>query len=88
MSSAVWWRSKSLNVAPLDASRSSHPFRRRIMRTTSRCRSWGGDKLQNKVKSYKKQIEGAEEIAALNLAKFCKVQADLEPSEECADINE
>ena len=46
------------------------------------------DKLQNKVKSYKKQIEGAEEIAALNLAKFCKVQADLEPSEECADINE
>ena len=48
----------------------------------------GGDKLQNKVKSYKKQIEGAEEIAALNLAKFCKVQADLEPSEECADINE
>merc|ERR1712203_805597 len=28
------------------------------------------DKLQNKVKSYKKQIEEAEEIAALNLAKF------------------
>ena len=27
------------------------------------------DKLQNKVKSYKKQIEEAEEIAALNLAK-------------------
>merc|ERR1719474_34176 len=36
------------------------------------------DKLQNKVKSYKKQIEEAEEIAALNLAKFRKVQADLE----------
>merc|ERR1719370_2630160 len=33
--------------------------------------------LQNKVKSYKKQIEEAEEIAALNLAKFRKVQADL-----------
>merc|ERR1719510_2667460 len=32
------------------------------------------DKLQNKVKSYKKQIEEAEEIAALNLAKFRKVQ--------------
>ena len=46
------------------------------------------DKLQNKVKSYKKQIEGAEEIAALNLAKFRKVQADLESSEERADINE
>merc|ERR1719309_1416691 len=36
------------------------------------------DKLQNKVKSYKKQIEEAEEIAALNLAKFRKVQSDLE----------
>jgi len=46
------------------------------------------DKLQNKVKSYKKQIEEAEEIAALNLAKFRKVQADLEESEERADINE
>merc|ERR1711887_337665 len=46
------------------------------------------DKLQNKVKTYKKQIEEAEEIAALNLAKFRKVQADLEQSEERADINE
>jgi hypothetical protein len=46
------------------------------------------DKLQGKVKSYKKQIEEAEEIAALNLAKFRKVQADLESSEERADINE
>merc|ERR1719201_1333321 len=40
------------------------------------------DKLQNKVKSYKKQIEEAEEIAALNLAKFRKVQA-----EEIAALN-
>ena len=40
------------------------------------------------MKSYKKQIEEAEEIAALNLAKFRKVQADLEESEERADINE
>merc|ERR1719341_2472508 len=46
------------------------------------------DKLQNKVKSYKKLIEEAEEIAALNLAKFRKVQADLEQAEERADINE
>merc|ERR1711862_689183 len=46
------------------------------------------DKLQNKVKSYKKQIEEAEEIAALNLAKFRKVQSDLEQAEERADINE
>ena len=35
------------------------------------------DKLQNKVKSYKKQIEEAEEIAALNLAKFRKVHWSL-----------
>merc|ERR1719290_602282 len=46
------------------------------------------DKLQNKVKTYKKQIEEAEEIAALNLAKFRKVQSDLEEAEERADINE
>ena len=46
------------------------------------------DKLQNKVRCYKKQIEEAEEIAALNLAKFRKVQADLEAAEERADINE
>merc|ERR1711981_952773 len=46
------------------------------------------DKLQNKVKTYKKQIEEAEEIAALNLAKFRKVQSDLEQAEERADINE
>ena len=46
------------------------------------------DKLQNKVKAYKRQIEEAEEIAALNLAKFRKVQADLESAEERADVNE
>jgi len=46
------------------------------------------DKLQSKVKTYKKQIEEAEEIAALNLAKYRKVQADLESSEERADISE
>merc|ERR1712136_211268 len=31
------------------------------------------DGLQGKIKTYKKQIEEAEEIAALNLAKFRKV---------------
>merc|ERR1711931_588470 len=36
------------------------------------------DKLQQKIKTYKKQIEEAEEIAALNLAKFRKVQQELE----------
>ena len=40
------------------------------------------DKLQQKIKSYKKQIEEAEEIAAINLAKFRKAQQDLEEAEE------
>ena len=39
-------------------------------------------KLQQKVKTYKKQIEEAEEIAALNLAKFRKSQQELEEVEE------
>merc|ERR1712200_377296 len=46
------------------------------------------DQLQGKIKSYKKQIEEAEEIAALNLAKFRQVQANLGDSSERADINE
>ena len=36
------------------------------------------DQLQTKTKGYKKQIEEAEEIAALNLAKFRKAQQQLE----------
>merc|ERR1719400_1303659 len=32
------------------------------------------EQLQSKIKSYKKQIEEAEEIAALNLAKFRTAQ--------------
>ena len=31
------------------------------------------DQLQAKIKGYKKQLEEAEEIAALNLAKYCQV---------------
>merc|ERR1712241_831305 len=46
------------------------------------------DKLQNQVRTYKKQIEEAEEIAALNLAKFRKAQVDLQESLERADISE
>merc|ERR1712227_938820 len=34
--------------------------------------SYAADDLQDKIKSYKKQIEEAEEIAALNLSKFRK----------------
>merc|ERR1711944_17559 len=46
------------------------------------------DSLQGKIKSYKKQIEEAEEIAALNLAKFRTAQANLADTGERADINE
>merc|ERR1712117_157070 len=46
------------------------------------------DQLQGKIKSYKKQIEEAEEIAALNLAKFRQAQAQLGECEERADLNE
>ena len=46
------------------------------------------DHLQSKIKCYKKQIEEAEEIAALNLAKFRKVQGSLNDAEQRADLNE
>merc|ERR1712198_128731 len=44
--------------------------------------------LQGKIKSYKKQIEEAEEIAALNLAKYRQVQSNLAQSGERADLSE
>jgi len=44
------------------------------------------NKLQLKIKTYKKQIEEAEEIAALNLAKFRKAQQELEETEERAKM--
>merc|ERR1719461_311519 len=46
------------------------------------------DQLQGKVKSYKKQIEEAEEIAALNLAKFRKVAGALGDAAAAADAAE
>merc|ERR1719277_440014 len=46
------------------------------------------DQLQGKIKSYKKQIEEAEEIAALNLAKYRQVQGNLQSSGERADLHE
>merc|ERR1719289_243987 len=46
------------------------------------------DQLQGKVKSYKKQIEEAEEIAALNLAKYRKVAGALGDAEAAADQSE
>merc|ERR1712152_133599 len=46
------------------------------------------DQLQGKIKTYKKQLEEAEEIAALNLAKYRKVQGNLQESSNAAEINE
>merc|ERR1712209_213360 len=46
------------------------------------------DQMQGKVKSYKKQIEEAEEIAALNLAKFRQTQNSLGSAEERAEAGE
>ena len=45
-------------------------------------------KLQQKIKTYKKQIEDAEEIAALNLAKYRKAQQELEEAEESTKMAE
>merc|ERR1712109_412064 len=44
------------------------------------------NKLQQKIKTYKQQIEEAEEIAALNLAKYRKAQQEFEETEERAKI--
>merc|ERR1712141_361278 len=44
--------------------------------------------LQNKLKVYQRQVEEAEEIAAINLAKYRKVQHELEEAEERADMAE
>merc|ERR1712055_1121229 len=46
------------------------------------------DSLQGKIKTFKKQLEEAEEIAALNLSKFRKVQGDLQESSNVAECNE
>merc|ERR1712241_1493420 len=46
------------------------------------------DKLQMKVKTYKRQAEEAEEQGNSNMAKFRKVQHELDESEERADMAE
>lgn len=43
------------------------------------------EKLQDKLKVYKRQVEEAEELAASNLAKFRKAQHELEDAEERAN---
>merc|ERR1719150_1884127 len=46
------------------------------------------EQLQSKIKTYKKQIEEAEEIAALNLAKYRQVQGNVTEAAQRADLNE
>jgi myosin heavy chain 6/7 len=46
------------------------------------------DQLQAKIKTYKKQIEEAEEIASLNLTKYRQTMAQLSEAQEHADLNE
>ena len=45
------------------------------------------DQLQGNIKSYKKQIEEAEETDALNLARFRQAQRNLSDSGEKAGLN-
>jgi myosin protein heavy chain/myosin heavy chain 6/7 len=46
------------------------------------------DQLQAKIKTYKKQIEEAEEIASLNLTKYRQTMAHFSEAQEHADLNE
>merc|ERR1712012_1209730 len=58
----------------------------RVRTRRTRTMSELASKLQMKIKTYKQQIEEAEEIAALNLAKFRKAQQELEETEERAKL--
>lgn len=46
------------------------------------------DKLQAKVKGYKRQAEEAEEQANTNLSKYRKLQHELDDAEERAEMAE
>ena len=46
------------------------------------------DVLQDKLRNFKLQVEDAEEIAALNLAKFRKAQTEVEEAEKRANLAE
>ena len=46
------------------------------------------DTLQQQMKSYRKQLEEAEEMAALNLAKFKQAELDRQEAEERAQLSE
>ena len=46
------------------------------------------EQLQNKIGTYKKQVEETEEVAAINLAKFRKVHSELADALDRADLAE
>merc|ERR1712102_96744 len=46
------------------------------------------DQLQGRIKTFKKQIEEAEEIAAMNLAKYRQAQANLQEASQVCEVNE
>lgn len=46
------------------------------------------DHLNEKLRNFKLQVEDAEEIAALNLAKFRRAQTEVEESEQRANLAE
>ena len=46
------------------------------------------EQLQNKIGTYKKQVEETEEVAATNLAKFRKVHSELADALDRADLAE
>jgi myosin heavy chain 6/7 len=46
------------------------------------------EKLQGKIKTYKRQVEEAEQLATVNLAKYRQLQHLLEDAEERADLAE
>lgn len=46
------------------------------------------ENFQEKLRSFKIQLEDAEEIAALNLAKFRKAQNEVEDAEKRANLAE
>merc|ERR1712098_303185 len=77
-------RPPRLTREPSARPRSSPLLRVRTRRTRTACPSWPASCM--KIKTYKQQIEEAEEIAALNLAKFRKAQQELEETEETAKL--
>ncbi|XP_013995794.1 myosin-7 [Salmo salar] len=80
-----------------DAIKGIRKYERRIKeltyQTEEHCKNMArlqdlADKLQLKVKSYKRAAEEAEEQANTNLTKFRKIQHDLDEAKERADIAE